>query len=198
MKQISYIVIGLALVGIFFTGWKFAKTTSENDRLRKNVAEMQNENQGLTMSLSVKNRELRELLEGRFPALERKLDSAKIRSSTIEKIVVQKVIYRDTSVVKTNLQPIVEAVDNRISTTFPFVDKSPCLTIKGKIEFDGEDLSLSITDREFLSINEAVSHWERRQWKFLFIKSRLFGRKELKVTVFNNCGESKTIIVNKN
>ena len=197
MKQISYIAIVLALVGMFFIGRQYANAISENERLRHNLAETVRENSELATALTVKDGELRELLQNKFPELEAKLDSLKIRSNTIEKIVVQKHFYKDTAVIKTDLRPVLDAIQKKAKIKTPFVDSTACLVVKGYVEYNGERLNLAITNREFKSISEAVSHWERKQWKFWFIKSRLFGRKELKVTVFNNCGESKTIIVNK-
>lgn len=197
MKQISYIAIVLVISIAFFLGWKHAKTISENERLKHNLLELSIEKKDLATTLTVKDRELKTLIQERFPILERKLDSLKIRSNTIEKIVVQEIIYRDTTTRSTDLQPVLDAIQKKVKIVSPFVDTTPCLTIVGQVEFNGETLNLSITDRKFTSIAEAVSHWERKQWKFWFIKSRLFGKKELKVTVFNNCGESKTIVVNK-
>tara|TARA_R110002051_G_scaffold257868_1_gene316865 strand:+ start:3013 stop:3612 length:600 start_codon:yes stop_codon:yes gene_type:complete len=197
MKQISYIAIVLALAGMFFIGRQYANAISENERLRHNLAETVRENSELATALTVKDSELRELLQNKFPELEAKLDSLKIRSNTIEKIVVQKHFYKDTAVSKTDLRPVLDAIQKKAKIITPFVDSTACLVVKGYVEYNGERLNLAITNREFKSISEAVSHWERKQWKFWFIKSRLFGRKELKVTVFNNCGESKTIVVNK-
>ena len=197
MKQISYIAIVLALAGMFFIGRQYANAISENERLRHNLAETVRENSELATALTVKDSELRELLQNKVPELEAKLDSLKIRSNTIEKIVVQKHFYKDTAVSKTDLRPVLDAIQKKAKIITPFVDSTACLVVKGYVEYNGERLNLAITNREFKSISEAVSHWERKQWKFWFIKSRLFGRKELKVTVFNNCGESKTIVVNK-
>tara|TARA_R110000764_G_C10826527_1_gene362315 strand:- start:53 stop:652 length:600 start_codon:yes stop_codon:yes gene_type:complete len=197
MKQISYIAIVLALVGMFFIGRQYANAISENERLRQNLSEINRENTELATALTVNKKELRELLQNKFPELEAKLDSLKIRSNTIEKIVVQKTFYKDTAVNNTDLKPILDAIQKKAKIITPFVDSTACLVVKGYVEYNGEKLNLAITNREFKSISEAVSHLERKQWKFWFIKSRLFGRKELKVTVFNSCGENKTIIVNK-
>ncbi len=197
MKWPIYILIFVVLSAIAYLGYDYAETKQENKHLKANQKELLYENETLVTNLNLTQKELSEFVKIRFPALKAKIDSANIRSRTIEKIVVQKVIYKDTTSRKTDLKPVVEAIQKGIYIKEPFADISHCMIIRGFVEYDGKKMNITISDREFKSINQAVSYWERKQWKLWFIKSRWFGKKEIKVTVFNSCGESKTVVVNR-
>ena len=69
------------------------------------------------------------------------------------------------------------------------------MVIKGFVVFKNDTLQLDITDRQFTNSSEVVSYYERRQWKFLGIKTRLFGKKQLTVIIKDDCGRSETVII---
>ena len=73
------------------------------------------------------------------------------------------------------------------------------MTIKGYVDFSGDSLTLDIIERTFKNTTDIVAHLERREWKFLGIKTRFLGKKQAIVKTFDQCGESKTLIIdNKN
>ncbi len=185
--------MGLILLGIL----AYINKAQEAKRLEKNNAELTKKNASV-IALELTTKELKEYVQQNYGVLEAKLDSANIKARNVERIVVQNYYYRDTTSRKVDLQPIVEAIKGNIKMSVPVLDQSPCLVISGFMEYDGERLQLNITDRQFTSIDEVVAHAERRQWKLLgILPTRLLGKKETKITVFNNCGESKTIVLSK-
>lgn len=176
----------------------YISKSQEANRLKANVDQLTTEKNALVTNLTFTTKEMASFLKERFPALEAKLDSAKIAPRRIETVVVQKTIYMDTTYKKLDMSPIVAAIKESRKIVVPFEDKTKCLLIKGTIEYDGQKLDLNIAERQFSSINEIVAHVERKRWRLLGIPTRMFGKKETKITVFNGCGESKTIILNKN
>lgn len=198
MKWAKNISIIITLAGLVYGIVDYTRTKNDNKRLRANVTNLTNEKNDVATILEFTDRELSDFLEARFSELEAKIDSANIRKKNIERVIVQNHYYRDTTQRRTNLTPVVEAVQKGVKISQPFKDVSKCLAISGFIEYDGHRLELNITDRQFSSINEVVSHWKRKKWKlFGLIPTRLFGKREIKVTVFNDCGESKTVILTK-
>ncbi|TDW48835.1 hypothetical protein EV144_103352 [Flavobacterium sp. 270] len=65
------------------------------------------------------------------------------------------------------------------------------------ISFENDTLKWQVLDCQFKNKSDAVAYWERKQWKFLGIKSRLFGKIELTSKTFDNCGESRILRIEK-
>ena len=80
----------------------------------------------------------------------------------------------------------------------PFQDKTECFWIKGEFEYNGEKYTININEREYNDTINHVTSWSRQKHRWLFgIKTGLFGKKITKVKLFNNCGYSDVIIINK-
>ncbi|MEM1339816.1 MAG: hypothetical protein AAF634_13160 [Bacteroidota bacterium] len=202
-KNIPIVLLGL-FVGVFI--WLLrdrSKLKKDNLRLFHNIKELIQEKEQLLSDFNVTSKEMAHFINWKMPELEKKLDSANLKIKNIQRVVVHKTIYRDTITKTTDLKPVLTAIRKIHNKSFarpvvvPVVDLSPCLIIRGLVSYDGENLSLSVTDREFKSLNEVVTHIERKPWNLLGISTRIFGRKRLKVTVFNNCGETQTTILTK-
>jgi hypothetical protein len=71
------------------------------------------------------------------------------------------------------------------------------MTIKGSVNFDGNNLKVVITDREFKNKSNGVVYWERRQWNLLGFKTRFLGKKQFTSKVLDECGESKILQIEK-
>ncbi|EAR15453.1 hypothetical protein [Robiginitalea biformata] len=185
-------------IAVLFTLW--VREKNENKVIRDNFRAALAEDSALVTNYRVLSREFNDLIKVKFPALQEKLDSANIRAKRVERVVVQQIYYRDTTSRAVDLTPVVDAIQRgvKLPDSIPFTDIGPCLIIGGYVDYDGRRLTINITDRQFTSINEVVGHWRRRQWKILgLIPTRLFGRKEAVITVFNSCGESKTTVIEK-
>lgn len=197
-SNIKYVFFAILAAGIIWLAVALEKEKSRNKVLQRNQTEWITENANLISQYGLTLNEMETFLKERLPSIEAKLDSARISPRQVERIVEQKIYYRDTSLKKTDLSPILNAIRENKKIVVPVEDKSPCLIVRGTMEYNGQTLELHIADREFTAINQVVGYWERKKWKlFGFIPLRWFGKKEAKLTIFNSCGESKTIVIDK-
>jgi hypothetical protein len=141
--------------------------------------------------------ELNDYLKYQNTDLNSKLKANNINLSRIQSIVSQTLKYRDTTKRETDVSGLVDAIKNSIPKEQTWSDTTNCLTVKGIISFDGQKLKNILTTREFKNKSDAVAYWERRQWSFLGIKTRLFGKKQFTSKVFDECGESRTMKIEK-
>jgi len=111
--------------------------------------------------------------------LKNNLEKDGIKVNRIKEIVSTKYNYKDTLI--------------RKYVSGPFIDSTKCLTIKGFVDSSG----VTITNRQFNNKTDAVAYWERNQWKFLGIKTRFLGKKQMTAKVYDECGETKTIKIEK-
>jgi len=197
-------VFGGIAVFLFFHLKSHFFIKSENTRLQENEKQLLLDKETFMRTYQAPLNEFANYLNNIAPEMQGQLDSMNIKLKNIQKITIQKIKYIDTTTRKTDLDTIITVIENGINflpgkaLTVPIVDVSPCLIVRGSVDYDGESLELNITDRQFKSINEVVSHLERRKWKILgIIPTRLFGKRELKVTVLNSCGESETTVLIK-
>jgi hypothetical protein len=122
--------------------------------------------------------------------------------------------YRDTTIVRTDFSDMITAINERKPYKQPFKDSTDCMVLKGFLEYQpgtievdefgglrngshASPLSFSITERSFDNETTAVAYWQHRQWKFLGIKTRLFGKKEATAKVVDKCGKSQIINIEK-
>lgn len=99
----------------------------------------------------------------------------------------------DNSKKEIDVSNMVAAIQKNEPKTQDWKDSSKCLTIDGKIAFDGKNLKVVVDHRELHNTSYAVGHWERKQWKWWFIKSRLLGKRQITATVMDDCGTSKVL-----
>ena len=71
------------------------------------------------------------------------------------------------------------------------------MVIEGWVRFENDSLKLDLDSRRFKNKSDVVSYWERRQWRFLGIKTRVFGRKKATVIIKDACGRSETFVIDK-
>lgn len=206
LKYGKQIVVALVAGALVWFVTNYFQLKKDKERLSFNNAQLLNEMESALTELRANKVEMADFIDYVAPDLRKKLDSANIKLRKIQQVIVQKTSYVDNKKRTTNLDTILDVIKKGIHKdtlqarpiTAPVVDKTPCLLIRGDVSYDGEHLELNITERKFTSINQVVSHIQRRQWKILgLIPTRLFGKREIKVTVFNECGESKTTILTK-
>ncbi len=148
-------------------------------------------------SVTYNKAELDEYLEYQRKDLQQFLKDNKVNTRNIEQIITQKLEYLDNINRKTDLQPILDAIKQRQDVKVPIVDSTSCLIIKGFVVFENDTLSLDITERKFKNRSDVVSYWQRNQWSFLGIKTRLFGRKTATVIIKDDCGNTETFVIDK-
>ena len=83
---------------------------------------------------------------------------------------------------------------------FPFIDSTKCFINKGYLMTKPNDMfssELVITERTYNDTIVYVDHWDRKEWKFLFWKTKLFGKKYVKVDIMSECGKNKSFVVDQ-
>lgn len=190
------------LLGILAILWLY---TCEQYKIQKTKADRQTENvrqntikdstdynhQNLTAE------ELLTYLEYNNKDILKKLASERIRTSRLEKVITNNHFYRDTIQSNINMDSIIQAIKNDIPRSQSFIDSTNCMKIKGQMVYDGKSLRLLIDEKEYKNKNDLAVYWERRQWKFLGMKTRIFGRKQFNAKVFDDCGKSEIIEIEK-
>lgn len=180
------IILGFAL----FKDWQLKK--SELTRVKENARQELISDSTKFVSQIKTLDEVKDYLEYQNKELKNKLNEAKIKPNKIQTIVHTEYKYKDTII-----NVIKEVIVPKKNFAKRFADSSKCLIVKGFIEYKNDSISVKITNRVFKNNIDAVAYWERKEWKFLFIKSRFLGKKQLTARVFNECGESKVIKIEK-
>lgn len=189
------IIAGIALAIWFYKDWQFQ--TAENKRQSENMHQKRIADSLHFSSQNLSSAEIKEYLEYQNSDLKNKLAKEGIKLSRIEGIIAQTFKYRDTAKRETDVSGLVIAIKNSIPKNQEWIDTSKCQTIKGMVSFDGQKLKVIVNDRQFNNKSDAVAYWERRQWNFLGIKTRILGKKQFTSKVFDECGETKILKIEK-
>lgn len=193
--KIYLIVIGIGLAIWFYKDYQYQK--AENIRQTENISHIRKYDSLKFASQTYTKKELNEYLEYNRQDLQRFLEENRVRTNRIERIITQSLRYEDKTNNTINLQPILDAINQKREIKVPIIDSTDCLIIKGFVAFDNDTLSLNITERKFKNKSDVVTYWERNQWKLLGIKTRLFGRKKATVIIKDDCGNTETFIIDK-
>lgn len=187
----------LLIVGVIwlYKDWQFQK--SENIRQTENLRQLHMADSLKYSQQILTEREFRQYLEYDRKDLIKKLDEANIRQNRIQSLLTNTYRYKNDSVKQYDVTGLIEAINEKKEFTVPFSDADKCLTIKGNVTFKNDSLKVNITDREFNNKTDNVVYWERRQWKFLGIKTRFLGKKQFTAKNFDQCGESNIVKIEK-
>lgn len=189
------IVIGIGVAIWFYKDYQFQK--QENKRQSENIEQIRKFDSLKFASQTYTKKELKEYLEYNRKDLQDFLEDNRVRTNRIERIITQSLRYNDNTVTTTDLNKVLEAINQKREIKVPVIDSTDCLIIKGFVAFDNDTLSLNITDRKFKNKSDVVSYWERNQWSFLGIKTRLFGKKKATVIIKDDCGNTETFVIDK-
>lgn len=187
------VLIGAAIW--FFKDWQFQK--SENVRQTENARQLRIADSLKMTSQILTSQEINEYLEYENKDLKKKLEASGIKPNKVESIISHNYYYRDTSNQVTDISPLIKSIKSGIPSSQDFSDTTKCLTTKGSVVFDGQNLQVKISDREFKNKTDAVVYQERKQWQFWFIKSRFLGKRQFTAKNFNECGESKILKIER-
>jgi hypothetical protein len=198
-NYLQYIKYGIILAAVCACIWfvkdyadkaDFKKDTQSNDLQNARFDSLRIKyikyNDGQMMDALKRDTEKSKLLEKYDISLKR-----------VNSIMTHLLKYRDTTIVNTNLNPILSAINNKQNMLLPIRDSTACLLIKGNIQYKNGVLGLNITDRVFFDHTTAIGYWERRQWSFLGIKTRFLGKRQGTAKVIDRCGESTIIQISK-
>lgn len=192
----TYLIVAGIIGAIwFFKDYQHQK--SENIRQTENIENIRRSDSLKFTSQTYTRKELEDYLEYNRKDLKKFLDNQNVKLNRIQNIITQELKYKDTISRSVNLQPILDAIKNRQNMKIPVIDSTRCMIVKGFVIFENDTLSLKITDRQFKNKSDVVSYWERTQWKFLGIKTRLFGRKKATVIIKDDCGNTETFVIDK-
>jgi hypothetical protein len=175
--RIIFIVILIAGAIWFYKDWQFQK--AENIRQTENNSQLRKADSLRFTTQILSLNETKDYLQYQNSDLKNNLAKDGIKTNRIKEIVSTTYKYKDTIIKK--------------YVSGPFIDSTKCLTIKGFVDSTG----VTITDRKFTNKTDAVAFWERNQWKFLGIKTRFLGKKQMTAKVYDECGESRTIKIEK-
>lgn len=189
------IIAGIIIAVWFYKDYQYQK--AENTRQTENISQIRKYDSLKFASQTYTKKELDEYLEYTRKDLRDFLKSNKVSTKRIEQIITQKLKYTDTVTRSVNLQPILDAINSKKEIKVPIIDSTNCMIIKGYVAFKNDTLDLKITDRQFTNRSDVISYWERNQWKFLGIKTRLFGRKTATVIIKDDCGNTETFVIQK-
>lgn len=179
IKNIRLIFIVGLCIGIVWMYKDYQHQKSENIRQTENISQLRKADSLRFCAQIMTADELKQYLEYQNTDLKNQLLKAGIKENRIKEIVSTKYQFKDTLIKK--------------YAVGPFVDSSKCLVIRGYVDSSG----VVIKDRQFKNKMDAVAYWQRREWKFLGIKTRWLGRKEMTAKVFDECGESRVIRIEK-
>lgn len=197
LNNIKSILITVAIIGVVWY-YKDAEKAKADLKVQKANAEMVRKFDSLKFaSVTYNDAELKEYLEYQRKDLQDFLQQNDVKLRRIQQIITQQLQYQDTVSRNVNLQPILDAINKNQNIKVPVVDSTRCMIIKGYVAFENDTLSLNITDRKFKNRSDVISYWERNQWKFLGIKTRLFGRKKATVIIKDDCGNTETFVIDK-
>lgn len=193
----TFLILGAIVAAVwFFKDYQYQK--SENIRQTENNSQLRKYDSLRFASQTYTKEELNDYLENNRKDLQKFLKQNDVKLRKIQSIITQKLNYKDTTNRNVNLQPILDAIKQNKNVNVPVVDSTDCLIVKGYVAFNNDTLSLNITDRQFKNKSDVVSYWKRKQWSFLGIKTRLFGKKQATVIIKDDCGKTQTFVINKN
>lgn len=194
LKLILLVAVTGLIVWLFMS-WQYQK--AENIRQTENASQLRKADSLRFTSQILTSQEIQDYLKYSNPDLEKKLLADNIKLGRIESIVSQTLKYRDTSKVVLDVSPILEAIKNKVPNKTPFIDTTKCQTNKGYVEYVNDSLKVIFTEKTFNNKTDAVAYWERRQWKFLGLKTRFLGKKQFTAVNYSDCGESKIMKIEK-
>jgi len=191
----TFLIVGAIIAAVIF--WKdYQYQIGENNRQTENMEQVRKFDSLKFASQTYTKKEIDEYLEYNRSDLKDFLNKYDIKTRRLEKIITQSLEYRDTTSNNIDLSPILQAIKNNTrEISVPVIDSTDCLIVKGFVIFKNDTLSLNITDRKFKNKSDVVQYWERNQWNFLGIKTRLFGKKSTTVIIKDSCGNTETFII---
>lgn len=196
INNIKFLVIVLVLgAGIWvFKDWQYQRSENKIEAQNKEWLKKFDSLQYAYVVLG--DKQLKEYVEDRKD-LKAIIKDNGVKIERIQRVMIQALSYRDTVVNNVDLSPVLSAINTRKDFTLPIIDSTKCLVIKGTVKYINEKLSFQFDQRDYNDNTTVVAYWQRRQWKLLWFKTRLFGKKEGTAIVSSECGTSKTIEIEK-
>jgi len=176
--MVNKILIGLVVVLAIAGTTLFNQWRSEREnaiRWENNYNESNKVNQTIRLTIS----ELQDRMDYKMDSI---LKIAKVKPSNVQNITTIHNHYHDTVYVEV---PVTKIDTNK----YEFIDKNNCMTIKGIVDVSLDTPKVFITEKIFDDESSYIVYQDRRKWKLLFFKTKLFGKKESKLKIINKCGD---------
>lgn len=179
----------------FFISYKNLK--EDKARNEENWKQERREDLVKFKSLELTTSQIQDYINDERKDLIEVLKMEKIKTNRIQSLLTQVLRYKDTTTTQQDFTSIIDAINKKENKKIPFVDSLRCYKIQGDLIYDDGKLTLDITNREFKNKTDVVAYWQRREWKFLFWKTRFLGKKEFTAKSFSECGDINTVKIEK-
>ena len=136
--------------------------------------------------LNLKYTELNQIQKKR---IDRLTDSLKIKPQKVKEYVYVNIYDTIHDTIRVELK-LIEPF------TYKFSKDTACFSIEGLINNKNDIPEMQFTQLYYSNNVEYLIYWERKKWEFMFIKSRLFGKKENQLEVISKCGYSTVQKIN--
>ena len=193
------IIVLIALLG--FSAWAWGEIRfhkSESNRKGDNYESLRDMDSMKVAHLTFRtNKEIEDYLDSN-DELKDLVDKQDIKIKRLTNIIYQKQEYIDNKLRSTDVTSLVDDIKNNIESSSTWNDSTECLVIRGDVVYKNDSLKVNVTSREFNNEMAITGVLERQEWRFLGLWDwTLFGRKKAVVTATSKCGESETIIIDK-
>jgi len=122
------------------------------------------------------------------------LDEQKVKVRKLQSLVYQKQTYIDNMTRSTDVSGLINDIKKGISSSAKWKDSTECLLLRGDVTYKDDSLSVNVNERKFDNTILITGSWKRNPKNFF---SRIFGRKIATAKATSKCGESETIIIDK-
>lgn len=122
------------------------------------------------------------------------LKDQNVKIKKLQSLVYQKQTYIDNISRSTDVSGLVDDIRRGVTSTAKWKDSTECLIIEGDVTYKNDSLDVNVNKRKFDNTILITGSW-RRNPKNLW--TRIFGRKIATAKATSKCGESETIIIDK-
>ena len=185
MKLTTQILIGLVIffaIGFGYSYNQWQNNKDRADRMTTNYQDVINQNSELNLTLKELNSEQKKRIEVLT-------DSLKIKPKKVIQYIntaINDTIHDTISVPLIIVKPF----------TYEFTKDTGCFHLAGLVNNKNEVPILQFTELGYDNTIEALIYEERHQWQFLFIKSKIWGKKYHELATFSKCGTSTVQQIN--
>jgi len=192
--KIMFIAMLLVFGVWFYQDWKYNKY--ENKRQVENARQLERQDSIHSAYVVYSQDQIKKYVNNTSD-LKELTKQNNIDINRIEKIMIAKLQYRDTTKRKVDLAPVLAAINTRSDFELPVIDSTQCLIIKGTVKYINDKLSFTFEDKRYKDKITAVAYWERRQWKLFWFRTRIFGKRQDTAIIKSECGISQLIQIEK-
>jgi len=197
LKHRDKVFILCLFVVLFWLAKNYKHQKSENKRQTENARQLHISDSTRFATQILSQGELKEYLEYNNSELEKRLLKSGIKQGRIKEIITTKTFYIDTTKKEFKADKVLQGIKDSTPTVQEWIDTTKCLSVKGLVSYDGKSLKVIVTEKKSSNKSDAVAYWQRNQWRFLGIKTRFLGKKEFTSTVFDECGKSEVLRIEK-